>query len=125
MTNEQRAKTRLALRRYGQRRRARSPLDRSWCTAIEQSLAYYRKADPLRADLFELYYVQRRSEDEVLEQLHIGRTTYQKAQLDLLSTVAVYAAQHGAFAEQPALSMEKLLDAGSVDTILRQQAEKM
>lgn len=29
--------------------------------------------------------------------LHIGRTTYQKALQDLLSTIAVYAAQRGAF----------------------------
>ena len=36
-------------------------------------------------------------EADVLEQLHIGRTTYQKAELDLLSTIAVYAAQNGAF----------------------------
>ena len=36
-------------------------------------------------------------EDEILEQLHIGRTTYQKALQDLLSTIAVYAAQRGAF----------------------------
>ena len=32
----------------------------------------------------------------MLEQLHIGRTTYKKADQDLLSTVAVYAAQRGA-----------------------------
>ena len=31
-----------------------------------------------------------------IERLHIGRSTYQKAQTDLLSTVAVYAAQYGA-----------------------------
>ena len=33
----------------------------------------------------------------MLEQLHIGRTTYQKAELDLLSTIAVYAAERGVF----------------------------
>ncbi len=27
--------------------------ERSWCAAIEEGLAYYRKNDPLRADLFE------------------------------------------------------------------------
>ena len=40
------------------RQRARSPVERSWCAAIEEGLAYYRKNDPLRADLFELRYVQ-------------------------------------------------------------------
>ena len=106
MTTEQRAETRLALRRYGTRLRARSPVDRSWRAAIEQSLAYYRRTDPLRADLFELRYVQHRTEEDVMEQLHIGRTTYQKAMQDLLSTVAVYAAARGAFAPEPGPGQE-------------------
>ena len=72
-------------------------MERSWRAAIEESLAYYRRADPLRADLFELRYVQHHTEEDVMERLHIGRTTYQKAMQDLLSTVAVYAAQRGAF----------------------------
>ena len=79
------------------RQRARSPVERSWCAAIEEGLAYYRQNDPLRADLFELRYVQHRTEDDVIDQLHIGRTTYQKAHQDLLSTIAVYAAERGVF----------------------------
>ena len=71
--------------------------ERSWCAAIEEGLAYYRQNDPLRADLFELRYVQHRTEDDVIDQLHIGRTTYQKAHQDLLSTIAVYAAERGVF----------------------------
>ena len=89
MTNEQRNKTRLALYRYGMRQRARNPVEHSWCAAIEESLTYYRQHDPLRADLFELRYVQHRTEDDVMDRLHIVRTTYKKAQQDLLSTVAV------------------------------------
>lgn len=50
----------------------------------------------MRAELFELRYVQNRTEEDVIERLHIGRTTYKKAHQDLLSTVAVYAAQRGA-----------------------------
>ena len=57
---------------------------------------YYKEHDPTRVQLFELRYVQNRTEEEVIEKLHIGRTTYKKAQQDLLSTVAVYAAQQGA-----------------------------
>ncbi len=79
------------------RQRARSPVERGWCAAIEEGLAYYRQNDPLRADLFELRYVQHRTEDDVIDQLHIGRTTYQKAHQDLLSTIAVYAAERGVF----------------------------
>ena len=97
VTNEQRNKTRLALYRYGMRQRARNPVEHSWCAAIEESLTYYRQHDPLRADLFELRYVQHRTEDDVMDRLHIGRTTYKKAQQDLLSTVAVYAAERGVF----------------------------
>ena len=47
-------------------------------------------------DLMRLRYFERRTEDDTIERLHIGRSTYQKAQTDLLSTVAVYAAQYGA-----------------------------
>ena len=68
-----------------------------WDAARSEGLAYYRKTDPLRADLFELRYVQHRTEDDVIDQLHIGRTTYQKAHQDLLSTIAVYAAERGVF----------------------------
>ena len=63
---------------------------------IQQTQEYYRTADPIRAGLLQLRYLERRKEEDVLERLCIGRTTYQKAQLDLLSTVAVFAARYGA-----------------------------
>ena len=91
MTKQQRDATRSALLAYGRRQWARSPVNRRWEKAIEDSMAYYKEADPIRG------YLQHRKEADVLEQLHIGRTTYQKAELDLLSTIAVYAAQNGAF----------------------------
>ena len=78
------------------RRRARDPIARGWYAAIEESLAYYRHHDPLRADLFDLRYVQHCTEEETIDRLHVGRTTYQKAQQDLLSTVAINAARRGA-----------------------------
>ena len=93
----QRDATHSALLAYGRRQWARSPVNRRWEKAIEDSMAYYKEADPIRADLLQLRYLQHRKEADVLEQLHIGRTTYQKAELDLLSTIAVYAAQNGAF----------------------------
>ena len=84
MTKQQRDATRSALLAYGRRQWARSPVNRRW-------------EKPIRADLLQLRYLQHCKEADVLEQLHIGRTTYQKAELDLLSTIAVYAAQNGAF----------------------------
>ena len=81
MTKEQREKTKLALRRYGTRQWAACPANAGWRLAIERTIEYYQQEDPLRADLL---------------RLHIGRSTYQKAQSDLLSTVAVYAARFGA-----------------------------
>ena len=88
MTPEQRDVTRNALRKYGERHWARTP---------ENRLDYYQVHDPMRADLLRMRFFEQRPEDEILEQLHIGRTTYQKALQDLLSTIAVYAAQRGAF----------------------------
>lgn len=97
MTPEQRAITRNALRKYGTRQWARTPENRRWQDAIDESILYYEEHDPLRADLLRLRYFENRTEDEVIEQLHIGRTTYQKAQQDLLSTIAISAARRGAF----------------------------
>lgn len=76
---------------------ARAPVNKKWQQAIEQGVAYYEQTDPLRAELLRLRYFQNRTEDEVLEALNISRSTYQKAQQDLLGTVAIYAAQRGAF----------------------------
>ena len=97
MTAEQRKKTREALQNYGIRQWARSPANWGWARAIQQTQDYYNSiADPIRAGLLQLRYLEHRREEDVLERLCIGRTTYQKAQLDLLSTVAVYAARYGA-----------------------------
>ena len=97
MTPEQRDLTRNALRKYGERHWARTPENRRWQSAIDEGIDYYQAHDPMRADLLRMRFFERRPEDEILEQLHIGRTTYQKALQDLLSTIAVYAAQRGAF----------------------------
>ena len=96
MTAEQRKKTQQALKNYGTRQWDRSPGNWGWVRAIEQTRDYYNAADPIRAGLLQLRYLEHRKEEDVLERLCIGRTTYQKAQLDLLSTVAVYAARYGA-----------------------------
>lgn len=96
MTIEQRSRTQAALRRYGMRRCRTQPDKKAWTDAIDQTLSYYDERDPVRSGIIRLRYFEHRSEEEVLDRLHIGRTTYQKAQLDLLSTVAVYAAKSGA-----------------------------
>lgn len=96
MTAEQRKKTREALQNYGTRQWERSPYNLGWVKAIRQTQEYYQEADPIRAQLLQLRYLEHRKEEDVLERLCIGRTTYQKAQSDLLSTVAVYAARYGA-----------------------------
>lgn len=84
-----------ALRQYGRRRWRRTEANKLWDEAIEESLQYYEKHDPVRADLMRLRYFGNCTEQQVLDQLHIGRTTYQKAQQDMLSTVAICAAQRG------------------------------
>lgn len=96
MTNEQRRKTRAALQHYGLRCGRAGSDRRAWAEAIESTLDNYDQHDPVRAELLRMRYLEHRTEDETIDQLHIGRTTYQKAHLDMLSTVAVYAAQHGA-----------------------------
>ena len=67
MTKQQRDATRSALLAYGRRQWARSPVNRQWEKAIEDSMAYYKEADPIRADLLQLRYLQHRKEADVLE----------------------------------------------------------
>ena len=81
----------------GRRQWARSPVNRRWEKAIEDSMAYYKGSGSHPGRSAAAALSAHRKEADVLEQLHIGRTTYQKAELDLLSTIAVYAAQNGAF----------------------------
>jgi len=97
VTVEQRAKTKDALKRYGQKLPGRNWKDAPlWNAAIQQALDYYDAHDPLRSQLMRLRYFEHCTEEQTMGRLYIGRSTYQKAQLDLLSTVAVFAAQKGA-----------------------------
>ena len=55
-------------------------------TPLRQTAAYYQQQDPIRAGILEQRYRRHQTEQQVLDTLHIGRTTYQKANADLLST---------------------------------------
>lgn len=124
MTKQQRDATRSALLAYGRRQWARSPVNRRWEKAIEDSMAYYKEADPIRADLLQLRYLQHRKEADVLEQLHIGRTTYQKPRLDEQEkdTVAVLACRKSD--NITAQLVRKILSVERVDHIQQQVMRK-
>ncbi len=109
MTDFQRKAARDALEQYGMRRWARSDTNRAWRRAVERTLAYYDVKDAARAQMLRLRYIEKRREDDVIAMLHMGRTTYKNALTDLLSTVAVFAAQEGAF---PDTSLADLALAG-------------
>ena len=97
MTPEQRDVTRNALRKYGERHwRARRKTAAGKAPLMRASTTI-RCTTPCGQTCYGCAFFEQRPEDEILEQLHIGRTTYQKALQDLLSTIAVYAAQRGAF----------------------------
>jgi hypothetical protein len=69
---------------------------RRWCGAIEDALHYYDREEPTRAKLLRLRYIEHGREERVIEQLYVSRATYQRMDLDAVSTVAVFAAQRGA-----------------------------
>ena len=96
MTLEQRVKTKAALGRYGMHVRRSDRVSLAWQDAIEEALEYYDHHDPLRSELVRIRYFQHQTEEKTLERLNLGRTTYQKAHDDFLSTVAVNAARRGA-----------------------------
>ena len=100
MTLDQRRKARAALYRYGFHMMRNNSADRAWQKAIEKTIDYYHGYDPVYEKLMDLRYFQRKKREETIQLLHIGSTTYQKHVLNLLSTVAVYAAQYGAFDEE-------------------------
>ncbi len=96
MTTEQRHQCRAALWHWQLlERQTTDPKAACWAAAARRTAAYYERRDPIRAGIIEQRYRRHHTEEEVLDLLHIGRTTYQKANADLLSTLAVYAAQAG------------------------------
>ena len=99
MTEEHRRRCRTALWHWRLIERQPDPENECWAHALRQTVrqtaAYYERRDPIRAGILEQRYRRHLTEEQVQAQLHIGRTTYQKANTDLLSTLAVYAAREG------------------------------
>lgn len=90
MTKEQKKAVRKGIRTAG-----RSEAWSAWDDVIRRTREHYAKEDPVCAELLELRYLDGLAEDEVIRQLYIGRTTYYRKELELLSTIAVFAAQMG------------------------------
>lgn len=95
MTAEQRRQCRTALWNWRLFECETDPEHACWAQAMRKTAAYYEERDPIRAGIIEQRYRRHLTEEQVIDRLHIGRSTYQKANADLLSTLAVYAAQNG------------------------------
>lgn len=99
VTKQQKKDVRKALRRYGMERaeekNTAAEWVRAWGTVIRRAMDYYEKADPDCAKLLQLRYIDGLSEWETVGRLYIGRTTYYRKELEVLSTVGMYAARAG------------------------------
>ncbi len=95
MTTEQRRQARDALWHWELLERAADGESGLWLHAIRRTAAYYEGLDPIRAGIIELRYRRHLTEERTREALHIGHSTYRKGVDDILSTLAVYAAQLG------------------------------
>ena len=95
MTSEHRRQCRAALWHWQLIERQPGPETECWGNALGMTGAVYDRLDPIRAVFFEQRDSRHLTEEQVQDKLHIGRTTYQKANTDLLSTLAVYAARDG------------------------------
>ncbi len=99
VTKQQKKDVRKALRRYGRERaeekNTAAEWTRAWGAVIRRAMDYYEKADPDCAKLLQLRYIDGLSEWETVGQLYIGRTTYYRKELEVLSTVGMYAARAG------------------------------
>ena len=97
MTIEHRRQCRNAMWNWGLIEQQQNDIHNAcWAYALRKTAAYYERTDPIRSGIIRERYRHHLTEEQVVERLHIGRTTYQKANTDLLSTLAVYAAQIGA-----------------------------
>lgn len=95
MTLEHRRKAKDALWMYKHWKGLRDPVRQRWCRVIEETVTYYRTHDAIREKLIERRYLNHETRENVVAALNIGRTTYAKANEDILSTVAILAAQKG------------------------------
>ena len=93
MTKKQRKAVRRALREPGSR-------EAGWNGVLEKARAYYANTDPVYWELLRLRYMEGMREDAVIKALYIGRTTYYTKELEVLSTVGIYAAQAGLLREE-------------------------
>ena len=99
MTKQQKKDVRKGLRRYGRAMEAAEgtpdELTQAWGRVIGQALDYYAEADPVCAGILVRRYMAGEKEWDVVEALHIGRTTYYRKELEALSTVGLIAAREG------------------------------
>jgi len=95
VTKQQKKAVRKALRKYGRELEAGSSEAAVWAGVTARAMDYYATADPACAELLRMRYLEGKSEWDVVGLLHIGRTTYYHKDLEVLSTVGMYAAQAG------------------------------
>lgn len=70
--------------------------DQQWLRAIQKTEAYYlTQKGSIGAIVLDLHFRQKMSETDTIKRSCIGRTTYQNVVTDIVSTLAVYAAQDG------------------------------
>ena len=93
MTKKQRKAVSRALREPGSRAAG-------WTGVLEKVRDYYAHTDPVCWELLRLRYIEGLREDAVIRALYIGRTTYYTKELEVLSTVGIYAAQAGLLREE-------------------------
>ena len=93
MTKKQRKAVRRALREYDGHAGA-------WKRVLDKVRDYYAHTDPVCWELLQRRYLDGMREDDVIRALYIGRTTYYSKELEVLSTVGIYAAQAGLLGEE-------------------------
>ena len=75
---------------------SRAAKDRLWLQAIQRTESYYQKqAGSLPSIVFDLHFRQKLSKPDTLQHGRMSSTTYEKAITDILSTLAICAAELG------------------------------
>ncbi|OUN38640.1 hypothetical protein B5G28_08585 [Faecalibacterium sp. An77] len=81
---------------WGLLERCSDSKEQRWLLAIQKTEAYYlTREGAISAIVFDLHFRRKLSRSKTIQEGHISATSYDKALTDILSTLAVYAAQDG------------------------------
>lgn len=95
MTKQQKRKTREILRLYAAAEAGRAQMAAPARAAARAAVQAVEREGGAKAKLLKMRYLEGRRVHQVIEALYIGATTYNKLDIEAISTAAIVMAEHG------------------------------